>query len=361
MNKVKTAFFYFLLIAICFLFLEIASRIALATPIFFKRIAQAGELNPEPVWRMQWLRQERAVAFNTIAQYDPTLGWSLKPNLKDYVYYKDSVINTNSKGVRSPQEFTYERTSSKRRILLLGDSFTMGMEASDNETLTFYLQRLLPNTEIINMGIFGYGHDQMLLYWRKEGIKYHPDIVILGYMSCDENRNMLGFRSFAKPHFVLRNDQLVLKNEPVPTAEQVYHREFWRSKFVDLLQILCHNYRIRTGQYAAETDKITKKIVSQLVNEIKDSGAVPVVAYMEGIVTPPDIEKDKKFLDYWSAVAPTVYLLPYRLAADNKMLDDLHQKGPLVYKRKYDHFTPYENFVIALGLVDNLQRMKLVP
>ena len=361
MNKIKLAFFYLVMFFICFLFLEIASRIALATPLFYKRISQEGELTPEPFWRMQWIQREKSMGqFETIAQYDPTLGWALKPNLKNKVYYKDSIINTNSKGIRSPQEFTYERTTPKRRILLIGDSYTMGMEASDNETLTYYLQHLMPDAEIINMGVFGYGHDQMLLYWRQEGIKYHPDIVILGYMSCDDKRNMLGFRSYAKPRFVLQNDKLVLKNEPVPTPRQVLQRDFWRSRFVDLLQILYHNHLIRTGQYSKQSDRVTKGILSEFVKEVKDSGAVPVIAYMEGIVTPPDPEVDKKFLEYWSPIVPTIYLVPYKMAADSKMLEEMHQQGPLYFKRKYDHFIPYENFVIALGITDSLKRMKLI-
>jgi hypothetical protein len=36
-------------------------------------------------------------------------------------------------------------------------------EVSDDETYSFYLQEMLPQAEIINMGAHGYGHDQMLI------------------------------------------------------------------------------------------------------------------------------------------------------------------------------------------------------
>jgi hypothetical protein len=42
--------------------------------------------------------------------------------------------------------------------LILGDSFTFGDEVSDNETYSYYLQQMLPHTEVINMGVHGYGH-----------------------------------------------------------------------------------------------------------------------------------------------------------------------------------------------------------
>jgi hypothetical protein len=41
---------------------------------------------------------------------------------------------------------------------------------------------MLPHTEVINMGVHGYGHDQMLILFGEEGVKYEPDIVILGFL-----------------------------------------------------------------------------------------------------------------------------------------------------------------------------------
>ena len=73
----------------------------------------------------------------------------------------------------------------KNRILILGDSFTFGTNVSDEESYPYYLERLLPGTEVLNMGIEGYGHDQMLLYLKEEGLKYNPDIIIVGFLYCD--------------------------------------------------------------------------------------------------------------------------------------------------------------------------------
>jgi hypothetical protein len=50
----------------------------------------------------------------------------------------------------------------------------------------------------INMGVHGYGHDQMLILFGEEGVKYEPDIVILGFLPLDMARNVLKFRDFAK-------------------------------------------------------------------------------------------------------------------------------------------------------------------
>ena len=48
-----------------------------------------------------------------------------------------------------------------------------------------YFQELLPQAEVINFGVHGYGHDQMLIFFKEEGVKYKPDVVILGFVYQD--------------------------------------------------------------------------------------------------------------------------------------------------------------------------------
>ena len=71
-------------------------------------------------------------------------------------------------------EHQYQPTPGRHRIVTLGDSYTFGDEVSDDETYSHYLERCLPDTEVMNFGLSGYGHDQMLLYLEQEGVKYHP-------------------------------------------------------------------------------------------------------------------------------------------------------------------------------------------
>jgi hypothetical protein len=73
---------------------------------------------------------------------------------------------------------------------------------------------MLPHTEVINLGVHGYGHDQMLILLKKEGVKYEPDIVILGFMPIDMSRYLLKFRDFAKPRFILKGGKLKLTGSP---------------------------------------------------------------------------------------------------------------------------------------------------
>ena len=57
--------------------------------------------------------------------------------------------------------------------------------------------------EVLNFGVHGYGTDQMLLRWELEGRRYAPDIVVLAFAYYHLDRNVTGFRFYAKPRFVL--------------------------------------------------------------------------------------------------------------------------------------------------------------
>jgi hypothetical protein len=107
-------------------------------------------------------------------------GWTLMPNLRHVQLPDGTVVSSTSRGIRGTKEYTYDKPADALRILTVGDSFTFGEQVRDDQTWSYYLQNLLPGSEVLNFGVHGYGHDQMLLYLREEGIKYHPDIVILG-------------------------------------------------------------------------------------------------------------------------------------------------------------------------------------
>src|SRR5262249_10078893 len=128
--------------------------------------------------------------------YHPTRGWALRPGFSG-VEVDNATFSSNSRGLRGSSEHTYEKPLGNLRILTVGDSFTFGDEVSDDETWAYFLEKLLPGSEVLNFGVHGYGHDQMLLYLREEGIKYRPDIVILGFVSEDMRRNMLSFKDYA--------------------------------------------------------------------------------------------------------------------------------------------------------------------
>jgi acetyltransferase AlgX (SGNH hydrolase-like protein) len=71
----------------------------------------------------------------------------------------------------------------------LGDSFTWGWGVGDDEIYTEVLESLLLNVEVINLGVAAFDTQQEFDYLKMKGIKYNPDIVILGFCLNDISEN----------------------------------------------------------------------------------------------------------------------------------------------------------------------------
>jgi hypothetical protein len=194
--------------------------------------------------------------------------------------FNGKILNSNSRGIRGKNEYEYQRQTGKERILVFGDSYTFGDEVSDDETYSHYLEELLPGTEVLNMGIHGYGHDQMLLYLKEEGFKYNPDIVVVGYVWFDIYRNLFKFNNYSKPKFELRGHTLRLTNVPVPQPKLFFDHEVYRSKGIDLGIILFEKLRWMFGINQKRSGEITKAVFEEIVAINRKIGAQTVFVYL---------------------------------------------------------------------------------
>jgi hypothetical protein len=192
--------------------------------------------------------------------------------------FGNKILNTNSRGLRGKKDFPYIKDKTRLRILILGDSFTFGNEVSDAETYSYFLQQMLPHTEVINMGVHGYGHDQMLILFREEGVKYEPDIVILGFLPLDMPRNVLKFRDFAKPRFL--GGELKLTGVPVPRPEEILEWDWTRPRLVDVFSLMDHKLRTLLGIRDKEIEEITTAILTEMIKSIESVPAIPILAYL---------------------------------------------------------------------------------
>jgi hypothetical protein len=224
------------------------------------------------------------------AKYHPTLGWALLPGLKEVQVPGTYSVSTNSRGVRGGIEHSYAKDPAIKRIVTIGDSFTFGDEVSDGETYPTQLAAMWPGAEVINLGVNGYGHDQMLLSFQAEGGKYSPDIVVLGFVESDMSRNLLRMMHYPKPKYEVELGQLQLKNVPVPTFRELYEEEPYRSKIVDVLNIIYDSLKLKCfrSAYIEERERITGSLLTELVREIRARGATPVFVY---IFTPKAVAK----------------------------------------------------------------------
>ena len=115
------------------------------------------------------------------------------------VYWRTSVdgswkFTTNSRGFHNTREFAYQKPAGTLRVLVLGDSNTQGSEIRQDHTFSSVLEHALTRpgrtTEVINTGVSGFGTAEQLVLLENEGLKYHPDVVVLGFFANDFDDNL---------------------------------------------------------------------------------------------------------------------------------------------------------------------------
>lgn len=93
-------------------------------------------------------------------------------------------IKHNSLGFRD-SEYKFEKQTDIKRIVVLGDSFTWGWGVNKENIYTEKLETSLKKTEVINMGIPGYGMAKEYLLLNRYALKFKPDIVIVSFFLDD--------------------------------------------------------------------------------------------------------------------------------------------------------------------------------
>ena len=155
-------------------------------------------------------------------EYDPLLGWRKTPGARVRYHRREYSVEVaiNDKGLRDVER-PYEPPAGSTRILALGDSFVEGYTVAADETVTSRLTKELTEpgcpVEVINAGTAAYSTDQELLFFRSEGIRYQPGIVLLFFFYNDiiHNDRQL-YYGRPKPNFQMTDAGLELHQYPLP-------------------------------------------------------------------------------------------------------------------------------------------------
>ena len=152
-------------------------------------------------------------------RYDPLLGYAPSPGYKGTLVGRP--ISYDAYGLR--QHNLDRPVPAGRPILAVGDSFTEGYLAANDETWTAHLQHLA-GRPVLNGGVRSYGIGQIVLraerLMREFAPELAPDTIVLGFIPDDIDRTELDRRdNHPKPYFALSDrdpDGLTLLNVPVP-------------------------------------------------------------------------------------------------------------------------------------------------
>ena len=119
------------------------------------------------------------------ASRNPKLVYEHRPGLSRTWPGSDASVVINAAGFRDG-EFSVEKRPGVFRIIALGDSVTIGWQVRQQDTYTEVLERgLAGRAEVYNMAVTGYNTIQEVETLRTKGLRFDPDLVIIGYVHND--------------------------------------------------------------------------------------------------------------------------------------------------------------------------------
>ncbi len=280
------------------LVLFLALLFALTVAEIVLRLVKVDHVKFQEKPRLGWVN----VPENSWVEHHPVLGWFSQKNktaLLDSPNFPQAIVHTNAAGFRGTREYDLQKPAGVIRIAALGDSFVFGFGVQDTEAFSALLEADGGKREVLNLGVPGYGIDQIYLSYREIAKKYHPDIVLIGVFPEDFWR---ATRSFAdsghvKPYFSLsKKGALVLHNVPVPPPFTFTTGQFppvieqgWLGKLLNqsvLYRItkkplikLAKNLRLIDPD-STEEWILGRAILSRLIREVRADGATPIVLLM---------------------------------------------------------------------------------
>ncbi len=126
--------------------------------------------------------------------FDPDIGYRGRPDQRRWMVLEGGrrgpALSTNELGFRGALP-PRERTAGVARVIALGDSFTFGVGVEDGRCYPAQLQahltsRLSPErAEVLNLSFPGWGVECAAAAFTHVGVRYSPDVVVLGFTTDD--------------------------------------------------------------------------------------------------------------------------------------------------------------------------------
>ncbi|MBL4706580.1 MAG: FeoB-associated Cys-rich membrane protein [Flavobacteriales bacterium] len=150
----------------------------------------------------------------TIFQRDEHLGWRFFPNKESLISYAElgpHIIKTNSDGFRD-KEFDL----TKKKILVMGDSYVSNIGVDDDHVFTSLIEQNLPNTEVMNFGVNGYSPLQSYKLLEKWIAKTDAEHVLFFlYLRNDYTDNVESSWLLPRPTASLNSDRTDITIHPI--------------------------------------------------------------------------------------------------------------------------------------------------
>ena len=101
----------------------------------------------------------------------------------------DVGFRINQNGMRADRDYDHAKPAGTRRIVSLGDSFTIGYEVELEQCFSSVLEARLraagSDVEVLNCGVSGFGTAEECIYLERELLNYQPDLVLVSFFEND--------------------------------------------------------------------------------------------------------------------------------------------------------------------------------
>ncbi len=294
-------------------------------------------------WKLRHLWGKNVMVHGRL--YDPLLGWGTP------------ITAQNPLGAITDKPYVID--SPNRAVLFLGDAFVEGVTRMDHRLPQLVGQAL--GTPVFNLGMSGYGVDQIFLKFQQARLNFQKPTAVIGLVSVDLDRSVQSFRTGPKPYFTLLNEKLVLKGVPVPPdplqwldVNPVQISSFLGAFVARKLRRFHSEDSMEQSYGRDEKEKINHVILKELVGECQEK-QIPLFFVL--FATKEEMAYEgwrEKFLKAEVRRAGADYIDGKKILIHQARLQS---KNPQDYFLSEGHLTADGNAIIANAVVKHLQSL----
>jgi hypothetical protein len=365
-----------------FFLCEVGARLLLP-PQQTVRVTDIRPESAEPYARVD-THEEKSI--NSVVLFGGHRGARLRPNTRSQILNhtlsnRDVLIEVNSIGLRYPE--LGEKTKDEFRVLVLGDSITLGDFVSEDETLTRQLEKLTAGRSkkilFINAGLPGVGTMEELYLYEEVRDRVQPDLVLVA-MYLNDAQTAGGFYARAIPPPLSKSRFLTWAANRVQILGKTFFREGavkidpkWREGFragrnlksgnmfdsKDGFDFEIYNAFMDFGlAWNPRSWEILDGIVPSLQKETREKGSQLAI-----LLFPVHIQVLGSYQDHYPQDRCRELCarrgIPYLDVLPPLRADWQARRQRLFYD--HCHYTPYGYTVVAREILAGLDREKLIP
>jgi hypothetical protein len=329
-------------------------------------------------------REESSI--NSVILFGGHRGVRLRPNTRAQIVNhtlskRDVLIEVNALGLRYPE--LGQKTNDEFRVLVLGDSITLGDFVSEDETFTRQLEKLTARRSkkirFINAGLPGAGTMEELYLYEEVRDRVQPDLVLVA-MYLNDAQTAAGFYARAIPAPFSKSRFLAWAGNRIQLVGKTLFREEgtkidpkWREGFragrklhsgdmfnsKDGFDFEIYNAFMDFGlAWNPRSWEILDGIVASLQRETREKGS-----RLAMLLFPVHIQVLGSYQDYYPQDRCRELCarrgIPYLDPLPALRADWQAKKEKLFYD--HCHYTPYGYTVVAREILAGLDGKNLIP